>query len=137
MNAPLALPKEAAALNDLAWWAAERERAGADWRTLLLNVVRALGLVAPCDVCEREPCATPSFCQLCREDDAARKSCAPAMQKRPRPPDATIEAIKQNVREHGLAALKERATLDRLAICDNAARAEIDRWLTRIKAAAA
>jgi hypothetical protein len=51
----------------------------------------------------------------------------------PGPAITLVEAIKQNVRDRGIAALKEPATRDRLSQCDQAARAEIDRWLTRFK----
>jgi hypothetical protein len=44
-----------------------------------------------------------------------------------------VEAIKQSVRDRGIAVLKEPATRDWLSQCDRAARAEIDRWLTRFK----
>jgi hypothetical protein len=135
MNAPLPVPTEAEALHDLAWWAAERESAGTDWHTLLLDTVRALRLVAPCDVCECEPCPTPSFCHFAREADAKRARERPQVRKpQPRPtPQSTIEAIKQSVRDRGIAVLKESATRDRLSQCDQAARAEIDGWLTRFK----
>jgi len=48
-------------------------------------------------------------------------------------PNAAIEAIKQGVRDRGLAALKEPSTREQLGQCDAAAKAEIDRWLTRFK----
>ena len=48
-------------------------------------------------------------------------------------PNATIEAVKQSVRDRGLAALKEIATRGRLAGFDAAARTELDRWLTHFK----
>jgi hypothetical protein len=56
-------------LRDLAWWAAEAERAGADWRGILLQVLRGLNVIEPCPVCECQPGPTPSFCDLCREAD--------------------------------------------------------------------
>jgi hypothetical protein len=74
MNAPLTPPQNAEALHDLAWWATERERQGTDWRSLLLTVMQVAGIISPCDVCDREPCRTPSFCQLCREADAKAKA---------------------------------------------------------------
>jgi hypothetical protein len=51
----------------------------------------------------------------------------------PGPATTLVEAIKQSVRDRGIAVLKEPATRDRLSQCDQAARAEIDRWLTRFK----
>ncbi len=44
-------------------------------------------------------------------------------------PDATIEAVKQAVRDRGVAALDESATRERLARCDAKALKAIDRWL--------
>jgi hypothetical protein len=142
MNAPAPV-KEAEPLHDLAWWAAERT--GTDWRAILLTVMRSLGIVAPCDICEREPCQTPSFCQACREADQGKTrrevsilGLQARLKPRPRPtPQATIEAVKQAVRNGGIAALKEPNTRERLARCDVAAQAEIDKWLTRFKAKAA
>jgi hypothetical protein len=133
MNVP-PLSREPAPIRDLAWWAAECERTDTDWRGILLTTLRKLELIAPCPICEREPCITPSFCELAREADANPR---PARITRPRPTPATaIEAIKQSVRNRGLAALKEQATRGRLALCDDAARAELDNWLSRFKARA-
>jgi hypothetical protein len=67
MNAPVTVAAEAEALHDLAWWAAEQECLGTDWRGILLTVLRAVGAIEPCPVCEREPCPSPSFCELSRE----------------------------------------------------------------------
>jgi hypothetical protein len=49
-------------------------------------------------------------------------------------PQVTTEAIWLAVRERGLGALQEPATLERLARCDQAALAEIDRRINRLKA---
>jgi hypothetical protein len=137
MNVPLPVPQEAEALHDLAWWAAEAERNGSDWRGVLLTVLRSLGVIESCPVCGGEPCPSPSFCQLCREADA---KAAPKRREgswsRPTPL-TLIEAIKQSVRDRGIAALKEPATRERLSRCDAAALTEIDRWLQHRKRAAA
>jgi hypothetical protein len=130
--------KDAEVLHDLAWWAAERERVGTDWRGILPTVLRDLKVVTPCDVCGCEPCQLPTFCGLAREADARahqqRQSSKPAS---PRPtPALTVEAIKQTVRDRGVAALKEPDTRERLGRCDVSGRAEIDKWLTRFKGAA-
>jgi hypothetical protein len=135
MNAPLSIPKNAEAVRDLEWWISERERQGTDWKSLLLGLMRAAGLIAPCPVCEREPCSTPSFCQACREVDAkaaAERRNDPRSRARPTP-NVTIEAIKQAVRGGGVAALRERATRERLLLCDRAARAHLDRWISNFK----
>jgi hypothetical protein len=157
MNAPVVPPKDAEAIHDLQWWIAERERVGTDWHSLLLNTVRALGLVTPCPTSGCEPCPLPSFCQSCREADAKaakhhddphlkrlrrlmdddiglERASVEVMKGRPTP-NATIEAIKQSVRDRGVTALKEAANRERLSQCDNAARAEIDRWVARLERA--
>jgi hypothetical protein len=48
-------------------------------------------------------------------------------------PEATIEAIKYEVRTHGLAALNEPANRERLSRCDEAAIRTLDDWLTKFK----
>jgi hypothetical protein len=47
-------------------------------------------------------------------------------------PQATVEAIMVAVRERGLAALKDAANVERLARCDQAARAQINRRIARL-----
>jgi hypothetical protein len=47
-------------------------------------------------------------------------------------PKATIDAVVFAVRERGLAALKEPANLERLSRCDAAAKAEIERRITKL-----
>jgi hypothetical protein len=50
----------------------------------------------------------------------------------PRPtPKTTIEAIIYCVQQRGLSALKETANIERLSRCDEAARAEIKRRISR------
>jgi hypothetical protein len=142
-------------LRDRSWWAAEAERAGTDWHGAISTVLE-MKVVAPCDVCGRQPCATPAFCQQCREADvraaasrgddphlkrlrrlmddeiSLERAYAEMMKARPTP-NATIEAIKQAVRDRGVPALKKPAARERLSRCDDAARAEIDRWLANFK----
>jgi hypothetical protein len=142
-------------VHDREWWAAEAERADTGWRGIILTVLQ-MAPIAPCDVCDHQPCATPAFCQQCREADvraatsrgddphlkrlrrlmddeiSLERAYAEMMKARPTP-NATIEAIKQAVRERGVAALKEPATRERLSRCDDAAHAEIDRWLAKFK----
>jgi hypothetical protein len=55
-----------------------------------------------------------------------------ATENRPTP-QVTVEAIWHSVRERGLDALKEPTTRERLARCDAAALAEIDRRITKYK----
>jgi hypothetical protein len=47
-------------------------------------------------------------------------------------PQVTVEAILVAVRERGLAALEEPATLERLARCDAAAVQELTKRITKI-----
>jgi type II secretory pathway component PulM len=98
---------------------------------------------------------SPSFCEACREADAKaarrhndphlkrqrrlmddeiglERASAETMKARPTP-NATIEAIKQSVRDRGVAALKEAANRERLSRCDAEAVAEIDRWVARLE----
>jgi hypothetical protein len=44
--------------------------------------------------------------------------------------EASVEAVKQAVRDRGMEALKEPATRNQLQQCDEAAHAAIDKWLT-------
>jgi hypothetical protein len=46
-------------------------------------------------------------------------------------PHATIEAVKEAVRDRGVSALDEKQTRERLQRCDAAAIAEIDHWLLK------
>jgi hypothetical protein len=48
-------------------------------------------------------------------------------------PPSTVEAICRCVRERGIEALKEPANVDRLARCDEAARAEINRRVAQLQ----
>jgi hypothetical protein len=48
-----------------------------------------------------------------------------------RTPQTTIEAIIHCVRERGLAALEEPPNVERLARCDQAARAQINQRIAR------
>jgi hypothetical protein len=52
-----------------------------------------------------------------------------------RTPQTTIEAIMYVVRERGVAALKEPANIERLLLCDDAARTEINERIGRLIAA--
>jgi hypothetical protein len=54
--------------------------------------------------------------------------------KRRPTPQVTIEAILHCVRERGISALREPANVERLKGCDEAARAEIDRRIVKLKA---
>jgi hypothetical protein len=47
-------------------------------------------------------------------------------------PQSTVEAIMHTVRERGLGALDELATLERLGRCDDAARSQINKRIARL-----
>jgi len=109
--------------------------------------------------CGAARCVNPSFCSTCREADRRRdrgerpryigaQRNPPAhiphdwkdmtldelgeLFNRERPTSqATIEAIMHSVRERGLGALREPATIDRLSRCDADARAWLDRWIEK------
>jgi len=68
-----------------------------------------------------------TFDAACRRAD---RKAASHINKNYSTPSTAIEAIKQAVRDRGIAALKEPATRDRLQRCDAAAHAALDRWLT-------
>jgi hypothetical protein len=115
-----------------------------------------------CRSCGCSPCINPDFCRLCRravaqlaaERKAGRLQDSPEVlrarrllaqdvtleqawfevndpQARPTP-QVTVEAILHCVRERGLAALKEPANLERLARCDAAAKAQIDKRIGKL-----
>jgi hypothetical protein len=52
-------------------------------------------------------------------------------------PQATIDAIMHCVRERDIAALKEPANIERLARCDDRAKAEINRRIAALEKVAA
>ncbi len=98
--------------------------------TQLMAENRALRVVqSVCDSCGGQPCVNPSFCAGCRRADEVRQAPKPASKSRPTP-STTVEAIKQAVRDRGVAALDEPAAEQRLRSCDVTALAEIDRWLS-------
>jgi hypothetical protein len=73
-----------------------------------------------CDAAEREAAR-------CR-DRAPSKSICPT-------PEVTVQAILLDIRERGLAVLKEPATRERLARCDSAARGRINRCIAKLHGA--
>jgi hypothetical protein len=81
-----------------------------------------------CDTCGAEPCINPSFCRTCKRADGKHRRQAVVIALRPTP-QVTIEGVVAAVRERGVKALTEPATLRRLGGCDEAARAEINRRL--------
>ena len=86
-----------------------------------------------CDVCGSEPCLTPGFCQACRAADARMRQQRPTENPSRPTPRTTIEAIMFCVRERGPQALHEPANIERLSRCDDAAIAEIDARIRKLK----
>jgi hypothetical protein len=97
-----------------------------------------------------------TFERLCDRAEAEAKKVRRGRQKRARPgpedslerawqifndpqsqptPAVTVEAIWLCIRERGLAALQEPVNRERLARCDDAARAELDRRLAVLQEA--
>ncbi|MGZ5849898.1 MAG: hypothetical protein ACXWJ4_11810 [Methyloceanibacter sp.] len=119
------------------------------WAEIMEN--RALRAAAEeCATCGGRPCANPSFCDACRKADAHHQEPRPSRlpanwdemslvalwrhhnSNRPTP-QATIEAVMHCVRERGLSALQEPATLERLSRCDAAALAQIDDRIVKLR----
>jgi hypothetical protein len=70
---------------------------------------------------------------LAQDDISLEQAWAELNHPRAHPtPQATVEAILYCVRERGLAALKEPANLERLASCDAAAKAAIDKRIRKL-----
>lgn len=58
---------------------------------------------------------SPTFARACRKADAERARWPVEQPRAPQAPEATVEALLLSLRERGLAALAERACLQRLA----------------------
>jgi hypothetical protein len=72
------------------------------------------------------------FClQRLMDDDLSFERAYEQMMKARPTPNATIEAVKQAVRDRGVSALDEKQTRERLQRCDAVAIAEIDHWLLK------
>jgi histidinol dehydrogenase len=89
-----------------------------------------------CSVCGAGPCINRSFCRLCRAADKrrTRSKYNDGRLNDARPtPQATVEAVMHAVRERGIAALKESATVERLERCDAAAMTEIEQRIASLR----
>jgi len=75
-------------------------------------------------------CRDPNRLQRLDDDLSLERAHEQMMKARPTP-NATIETVKQAVRDRGVLALDEKQTRDRLQRCDPAAIAEIDHWLLK------
>jgi hypothetical protein len=111
----------------------------------------------PCRTCGSSPCVNPSFCAASRRADADRKrqresvdvlrarrlladdvslerAWAEINDRSNYPtPQVTIEAILYCVRESGVAALKDPANVERLARCNESAKAQINKRIERLR----
>jgi hypothetical protein len=110
-----------------------------------------------CHICGSAPCVNPSFCALCRRADAKHRGgndgsaitrtrrllhdnvSLDAIYRglndaRSRPtPQTTIEAILYCVRERSFKALDEPYNIERLRRCDEAALAQINTRIVKLK----
>jgi len=73
----------------------------------------------------------PNRLQRLMDDDLSLERTYEQMMKARPTPNATIETVKQAVRDRGVSALDEKQTRERLQRCDPAAIAEIDHWLLK------
>jgi|SRR5215831_10505921 len=73
----------------------------------------------------------PNRLQRLMDDDLSLERAYEQMMKARPTPNATIETVKQAVRDRGVSALDEKQTRERLQRCDPAAIAEIDHWLLK------
>jgi hypothetical protein len=71
--------------------------------------------------------------ELMADDISLERAWHELRDRRPTP-EMTIGAVKQAVRDRGVAALSEPSTQDRLQKCDADARKRFDLWLTDFKA---
>jgi hypothetical protein len=112
------------------WWQKESRRVGSDWNGLM----NLRASIAPfvCEICGRAPCPSFSFCWQCREADR-RVDRRPRIAEPWPTPQTTIEAILHCVRKRGPGALEEPENIARLSTCDEAALAEIDRRIAKLK----
>jgi hypothetical protein len=139
----------APAANDRDWWLEQAAKAGTDWRGILdgCRALLAIGVgentemdtfERACRGADRRAAARPRDADLDRLrqllDDKVTLPAAWAAMFRNRPtPEVTAEAIKQAVRDRGLAALKEPATRARVQRCDADARGHLDVWISNFK----
>jgi hypothetical protein len=86
-----------------------------------------------CATCGSEPCINPTFCKACRSADRQVRGKPGRADARSPTPQVTLEAVMHAVRERGLAALKEPATVERVSRCDAAAKAEIERRIANLR----
>jgi hypothetical protein len=73
----------------------------------------------------------PNRLQRLVDDDVSVERAYEQMMKARPTPNATIETVKQAVRDRGVSALDEKQTRERLQRCDPAAIAEIDQWILK------
>jgi cytochrome c553 len=94
----------------------------------------AFGVEVMCDICERTPCKSPTFCAACRKAD--RKAAAQPQDRRTRDrpaQEATIEALMFSLRESGVKAIEEPATKRRLDELSDEQVIEVGNRLQRLK----
>jgi hypothetical protein len=90
-----------------------------------------------CDVCGQTPCASRSFCRVCREADRkhAARVATPKPETRPTPV-SIVDALVYCIKSRGVDALKEPANAIWFAQCDEDAKERIDRFIKRVSGVA-
>jgi hypothetical protein len=85
-----------------------------------------------CDVCGQTPCASRSFCRVCREADGRNSAkFTPKPETRPTPV-SIVDALIYCIKSRGVDALKEPANVGWLAQCDEQARERINKFVARV-----
>ena len=86
-----------------------------------------------CDVCGQTPCASRSFCRVCREADRKHAAKLATPKQEPRPtPVSIVDALIYCIKSRGIDALKEPANVGWLAQCDEQARERINKFVAKI-----
>lgn len=106
------------------WWQREAEQHGFDWQevvSLAMDIISSTMLET-------------DFERTCRRAEIEHKPTPPP---KPRPtPQVTVDAVLYSLAQHGLRALQEPATIERLSRCDTAALARIDAHVAKLKGGA-
>jgi hypothetical protein len=86
-----------------------------------------------CDICGLTPCASRSFCRVCREADRKHTAKLATPKQEPRPtPVSIVDALIYCIKSRGVDALKEPGNIEWLAQCDEQARARVNKFVAKI-----
>jgi hypothetical protein len=90
-----------------------------------------------CDICGLTPCASRSFCRVCREADRKHAAKLATPKQEPRPaPVSIVDALIYCIKARGVDALKEPGNFAWLAQCDEDAKRRIDKFVARVSGVA-